>query len=89
MGISRWRRYDSGCWTPEFRLWLNSILAGADKRIQSRLEERACEAGDRETLLFSVASAVNILQLAITDAREQLEREDPATRAITRSVRAR
>jgi hypothetical protein len=86
VGISRRRRYESGCWTPEFRLWLDSIFLGADRRIQERLEERAREAGDREIMFGNVASAVNTIRVAITEARETLEREDPVKRAIIKRV---
>jgi hypothetical protein len=87
--ISRRRRYESGCWTSEFRVYLDAIFSGADERILRRLEGRACEAARREIMFGSVAEAVNVLRLAITDAREVLERNEPAQVAIRSSARAR
>jgi hypothetical protein len=54
-------------------MWLDSIFRGADEQIQARLEQRACEVGDREWMLGGVATAVNTLQVAITEAREAIE----------------
>lgn len=70
-------------------MYLDAILTGADERIVRRLELRACEAGRRDIIFGSVAEAVNVLSLAITDAREVLERNEPAILAISRNARAR